>query len=422
MIITILAAGTRGDTQPYIALGVELKKLGFTVRIATFEIFEPLIKDFGLDFHLIQGDIASIASEENSKGGIQADNPLKVLLSFNKLKTYAFNIQKDIFNACQGSDALLFHPGMALGYFAAQHLKIPGLMANPFPMTPTKEYPALIFYDKVRLGEHFNWITHKIFEKIMWFASSSPVKQFWKQEFGKLPEDFSSPYPKQTTLTSPTLTSCSNFVFPKPADWPEHVYNTGFWFLDEEPYWKPPLELLDFLNNGKPPVYVGFGSIGDPNQSLQTTDLVINALKLSGQRGILATGWSGMTRLNDLPKEIFMLDSVPHAWLFPRVAAVVHHGGAGTTAAGLRAGIPGIIIPFSNDQFAWGRRVFELGVGSKPIPRKKLNAENLAHAIEFTLLDDIQENARKLGINIQNEKGASIAAQIINNCITEYKK
>ncbi len=418
MIITILAAGSRGDTQPYIALGVELQKVGYTVRFATFEIFESLIKSFGLDFHPIKGDITSIASIENSKGAIKADNPLKLLLSFNKLKSYAFEIQKDLFDACQGSDAIVYHPGMAIGYFAAQYLKIPSILATPFPMTPTKDYPALIFYDKVRLGRQFNWITHKIFEKIMWFASGSPVKQFWKQEFGRVPENFTNPIPKQNTVTSPTMTSCSNFVFPRPADWSEFVYNTGYWFLNEEPDWEPPSDLLDFLNKGKAPVYVGFGSVGDPDEAHHTTELIIKAIKLSGQRGVLATGWSGMSRIDNIPEEIFILDSAPHAWLFPRMAAVIHHGGAGTTAAGLRAGVPSIVIPVANDQFAWGRRVFELGVGSEPIARKRLTAEKLSDAILTALTDEVKENAKDLGIKIQSENGASVAAQIIMNAIT----
>ena len=419
MIITILAAGSRGDTQPYIALGVELQKVGYSVRFATFEVFEPLIKSYGLDFHPIKGDITRIASKENSKGSIKADNPFKLILSFNKLKSYAFEIQIDLFNACQGSDAILYHPGMAIGYYAGQYLKIPSILASPFPMTPTKEYPALIFYDKVRLGRQSNWVTHKIFEKIMWFASGSPVKQFWKQEFGHAPENFTNPIPKQNTITSPTLTSCSNFVFPRPRDWPEFVYNTGYWFLDEEPDWKPPSELLDFLNKGKSPIYVGFGSVGDPAQAQHTTELIIKALQLSGQRGVLATGWSGISRIDNIPEDFFILDSVPHAWLFPRMAAVVHHGGAGTTAAGLRAGVPSIVIPVANDQFAWGRRVFELGVGSEPLPMKKLTAEKLSRTILYALSDEVKDNAKDLGIKIQSENGASVAAQIIMNAIQQ---
>jgi len=133
--------------------------------------------------------------------------------------------------------------------------------------------------------------------------------------------------------------------------------------------------------------------------------------------GILATGWGGMSKIDSLPKDIFILESAPHSWLFPQMAAVVHHGGAGTTAAGLRAGVPGVVIPFSNDQFAWGRRAYELGVGSKPIPRKTLTAEKLADAIRFVLTKEIKDAAKVLGAKIQSENGALAAAKIIIDCV-----
>jgi sterol 3beta-glucosyltransferase len=196
-------------------------------------------------------------------------------------------------------------------------------------------------------------------------------------------------------------------------------YNTGYWFLNDEADWKPSSELLDFLEKGKPPVYVGFGSVGDPATASQTTALVIDALKRSGQRGILATGWNGMSKIDNIPEEVLILESAPHTWLFPRMAAVVHHGGAGTTAAGLRAGVPSIIVPYSNDQFAWGRRVYELGVGSKPVPRKNLTAEKLSDAIQFALVKEVKDAAKELGIKIQSENGAETAAKIIKNCLEQ---
>jgi len=413
MRITILTTGSRGDTQPYIALGVELKKHSHAVRLAAFQNYESFVTEHGLDFYKIRGDVSLVAASVNSDKAMQADNPLKLLLSFNKLKGYVYDLQQDFFNACKDSDIILYHPGAAVGYFAAQYFKIPSVLALPFPMSPTREYPSLIFYDMPRFGKGFNYLSHKILEQIMWFASSSPLKAFWKKEFGALPKGFASPFSKQTTKELPTIISCSEYVFPTPTDRPEHVHTTGYWFLDEEAGWSPSPELLDFLQKGSAPVYVGFGSIGNPNIAVQTTALVIEALKQSCQRGVLATGWSGMSKLETLPENIFMLESVPHAWLFPRMAAVVHHGGAGTTAAGLRAGVPTIIIPSGTDQFAWGRRVYELGVGAKPIPRKKLTSENLSAAIQFALSQEIKDKAKVLGAKIRSENGTATAAKII---------
>jgi sterol 3beta-glucosyltransferase len=417
MVITILTTGTQGDTQPYIALGMELRKAGQTVRIAAFENYETIVKRYGLEFYPIKGDVTRVASSDNVRDAMKADNPLKLFLSFNKLKSLVVDIQKDFFLACAGSDAIVYHPGAPIGYFAAQYLKIPSILASPFPMTPTREYPALIFYDSVRPGRRFNFVTHKVFEQVMWFASSSAVKQFWKKEFGRAPENFACPFGRQNSRVNPTIISCSNYVFPRPNDWPEYVNSTGYWFLDDAVDWKPSSELLDFIMRGTPPVYVGFGSIGDPSLAVKTTELVIDALKLSGQRGILATGWSGMANIDNVPEGLFILESAPHSWLFPRMAAIVHHGGAGTIAAGLKAGIPSIIIPHSNDQFAWGRRVYELGVGSKPIPRKNLTAGKLSDAIKFALATKIKEAAEDLGIKIQSENGTATAAKIILNCL-----
>ena len=417
MLITILTGGTRGDVQPYIALGLALKRTGKQVRIATFKNFEDLVRGAGLDFYPLKGDVARVASDLNMQTARQADNPLKLVLSFKQLKSYVFDMTGDFFEVSSGSDAIIYHPGATIGYFAAQYLKIPSILATPFPMTPTREYPALMFYNSIRLGRRFNHLSHKIFEKVMWSTSSGAINQFWKKKFGHTPQDFASPFGKQTTRRLPTIVSCSQYVFPKPEDWPENVHNTGYWFLDEEAGWEPSGELLDFLQKGTPPVYVGFGSLGDAARADQTTRLVIEALQNSGQRGILATGWSGLSKMDSVPEGMFILESAPHAWLFPRMAAVVHHGGAGTTAAGLRAGVPSIIVPHSNDQFAWGRRVYELGVGAKPIPRKKLSTENLSEAIKFALAKEIGQEARDLGMKIQAENGAEAAAKIVNECL-----
>ncbi|MDX1921396.1 MAG: glycosyltransferase [Candidatus Caenarcaniphilales bacterium] len=423
MLITILTTGTRGDTQPYIALGLKLKASGHTVRIAAFENFGDFIKSFGLEFYPVEGDISKFVSSKMFKDAMSADNPLKF---FKSLSNKEFNdallgVQRDLFNACEGSNLIVYHPGAPIGYFVAQKLGIPCVLASPFPMSPTKEYPSLIFYDGIRLGKLFNYLTHKVFENGFWFAIKSPLEQYWKQLHGSAPKNFSCPYDKQNTKRFPTVTSCSNYDFPGPKDWPRNVYSDGYWFLDEEKEWEPPKELTDFLQKGPPPVYIGFGSVVDIEKSEETTGIIIEALKLSKQRGVLATGWNGTAKLDKVSDDLFILESAPHSWLFPLMSAVVHHGGAGTTAAGLRAGVPSIIIPHSNDQFAWGRRVHELGVGPKAIPRKKLTAQNLSAAINEALADGVKEKAKKLGEQIRSEKGAEKAAQIIIDVLEKEK-
>jgi sterol 3beta-glucosyltransferase len=418
MLITILATGSTGDTLPYIAFGLALKKAGLVVRFATFQNYEALIKSYGLEYYPITGDVTLAASSATGQEAMQADNPLKLLISFTKLKALVQDAQKELFEACKGADLIIYHPGCAIGYFAAQEFNIPSVLATPFPMTPTNEYPSLIFYDFPELGKGFNLLSHKVFEGIMWMASASPIRDFWKKEFGHSPKNFSCPFPKQTSQRYPTIISCSDYVFPKPKDFPKHVTNSGYWFLEDEGDWMPSPELSRFLENGKPPIYIGFGSLGKSSDSLETTEMIISALKNSKQRGILATGWGGISDLKQVPEEVFILNKAPHSWLFPRMAAVVHHGGAGTTAAGLHAGVPSIIVPFSNDQFAWGKRVFELGVAAKPIPRKVLTSEKLSDTILFALSSPIQETAKNLGAQIRSENGTEAAVKIIQACFS----
>jgi sterol 3beta-glucosyltransferase len=415
MQITILATGSRGDIQPYIALGQALVKRGHAVRIATFELYASFIRENGLEVFPIRGDLRQVMNGELAQ--MQADNPLKIFLSFNKLKSYVYVLQQDFYAACQQADAVIYHPGAAIGYFAARQRGVPSILATPFPMTPTRAYPSLIFYDQPRLGGQVNWLSHKLFEQIMWMASSGPVKQFWQAEFGRAPADFGSPFARQAAPDCPTVVGCSPQVFPRPADWPEHVVETGYWFLDEEQGWTPPPGLLAFLQSGPAPVYVGFGSVGAA-QAGQTTRVVLEALRRAGQRGILASGWGGLAQAEPLPEDVYLLESAPHAWLFPRMAAVVHHGGAGTTAAGFRAGVPSAIVPFANDQFAWGRRAYELGVGARPLPRKRLSAEGLAAAIQAALSAEVKAAAQALGEKIRAEQGAELAAEVICRCLS----
>ena len=212
----------------------------------------------------------------------------------------------------------------------------------------------------------------------------------------------------------PIIGSYSPIISPKPDDWGKNIYLTGYWFLDPPANWQPPPTLMNFNNAGAPPVYIGFGSMA--NRSPQkTTQLVVDALARTGQRGILAAGWGGLDQTL-LPDTIFALDSVPHTWLFPRMAAIIHHGGAGTTAAGLRAGLPSMLVPHMGDQHFWAKRVEELGVGPQSIPRRKLTAERLANAITIATKDqDMQARAAALGERIRAEDGVGRAIEIIED-------
>jgi sterol 3beta-glucosyltransferase len=179
---------------------------------------------------------------------------------------------------------------------------------------------------------------------------------------------------------------------------------TGYWFLDR-PGWRPPDELVDFLGV-RPPVSVGFGSMNNMDPE-EITTRVLEALRRSDQMGILLTGWGGIGSA-DLPDEVFKTEGVPYDWLFDRVRAAVHHGGAGTTAASLRAGLPTVVVPFFLDQVFLGRRVTKLGAGPEPVPRKELTSDRIAAAIRRAATDpDMEKRVRLLGEKIRAENGVA---------------
>lgn len=417
MHITLLASGSRGDTQPYLALGLTLRDLGHSVRIAAHENYQNFVTSYGLDYFSIRGDVTQVINGTTAQFAANADNPLKVMISFNKLRKLAADTTEDFFAACQETDAVVYHPGQAVAYYAARQRGIPAILATPYAMTPTGDYPSILFYNGPRLGKAYNRLTYILLQQTFWMAANQTVKDFWKARFGAPPSDYGSVYSRQTSARYPTVVSGSQHVFPRPADWPEHVYQFGYWFLEEEPGWQPPADLQAFLDRGDPPVYVGFGSLGDRARAEETSRLVIQSLRMVGRRGVLAMGWNGLARPVEIQEDIFFLEAAPHSWLFPRMAAVVHHGGAGTTAAGLRAGVPAVILPFGNDQPAWARRVFELGAGARPIPRKRLTAFNLAGALQEALAPETRANAHALGEKIRAEEGAPGAARIIANTL-----
>jgi UDP:flavonoid glycosyltransferase YjiC (YdhE family) len=206
----------------------------------------------------------------------------------------------------------------------------------------------------------------------------------------------------------------SSHILPRPDDWDDNINVPGYWYLNEPEKWAPPSDLEDFINAGQPPLYFGFGSM-IYRDSEKITSILIEALKMTGQRAVLSSGWSCLGNVN-MPEYVHRIDSVPHSWLFPKMSAVIHHGGSGTTAASLRAGVPALIVPFLGDQFFWGNCVYQLGAGPKPLYKQRLTAENLAERINIMISDD---SMRKKTVEIRNklimEDGVGKTVEIIRN-------
>lgn len=402
MKICILTIGTRGDVQPYIALGLGLKAAGHEVTISTLDEFKSLVHQYGLFHDSLRGDFLKVAqSTIGEKGG----NQLKRIRQYIEM---AKDTLVDEWASAQKAEVLIYSPAAIGGYHVAEKLEIPTFAAFPTPLySPTREFPNP-FLPFRNLGP-FNKLSHQLFAKLGPAMYRGPIDQFRKDVLA-LP-----PAKGENRLRGKPITKLyaySEVVVPTPADWDETSVVTGYWFLDAPANWQPDPELVKFLQEGSPPVYIGFGSmfIGDGKQK---TEIAVEALRLAGQRGILATGWGGLTA-DHTSKDVFVLDAIPHDWLFPKVAAIVHHGGAGTTGAVIRAGKPQIICPFVGDQFFWGQRMADLGVSPSPIPQTKLTAERLADAIKYAVSDtNIRQRALSLGETVRAENGIERAVNYI---------
>jgi UDP:flavonoid glycosyltransferase YjiC (YdhE family) len=413
--ITILTIGSKGDFNPACALAQGLGKAGFQVRIATNKNFKDLVTARGIDFAPIEGDYKELLSSEVGYQLLEGEANVKLVTD----ELFQQNLI-DAWKACQGSDAIIFFPLVTWGYHIAEKLNVPCFLASYVPVSPTGQFPLLQFanINHNHLKAPLNYFSYLLIEFLMWQGRRKIINQFRQKTLGLsalpfLGARFRSNPPKQLSPL-PILYGFSSAVIPRPVDWGVHLHVTGYWFLDETDNYQPPQELANFINSGSTPIFIGFGSMTarDPNR---LTNIILEGLRLTKQRAILLSGWAGLGQIN-LPDSVFVIDYVPFGWLFPRMKAIVHHGGSGTTAFGLRAGVPSVIVPFFADQPAWGQRLANLGVSPPPIPFKELSAEKLAAAIEMAISDEqMHKRAEDLGAKIQSEDGVNQAVDVIRH-------
>lgn len=418
MKILIASYGSRGDVQPYIALGKGLQKAGHQVMIATSNRFQAFIEEHGLNYGYMNDDLLSLIDTDQGKDLLEkTDNLFKVIWrTLSTLKQFG-PMQQSLFDESWQAakqfkpDVIVFHPKSYGCLHFAEKLSVPVALGLLVPMiVPTAEYPNIGF-PKLKLGKRYNLMTYHLVNRLMKLSMGKSVKA-WRAA-NDLPalRRFEILHTAEGKKI-PVLHGISRHIVPEPADWPETSTMTGFWFLDRKDDWTPSPELEAFLQAGAPPVYVGFGSMAGRDPERLTT-IVIEALQQAGVRGIIATGWGGMQSMT-LPKTLFQIDQAPHDWLFPKMSAVVHHGGAGTTAAVLRAGKPSVIVPFFGDQPFWGAHVYAQGLGSLPIPQKKLTSEQLAASIQRVISSpDILKKSAEIGELIRQEDGVGTAVTII---------
>jgi sterol 3beta-glucosyltransferase len=417
MRVTIFAAGSQGDIQPCLVLGKGLQQAGFQALLAAPQNFADFVQAHGLPFHPLRGDVQQIMAGETGRKFMETGgaNPLRSIPAMRNLVGGGWiQMAEDALQACADADALITLAVFApFGKTIAEIRGIPLINVEPTPVLPSGDFPAA--------GWPIQWYVGRLFYRFCGFAMLTVIWQWYRpfvnefrSRFGLRPlksADF------HRVLTSTLLLGAySPTVIPRPKDWPETMHITGYWFPGIPTGWRPSPELEAFLEAGEAPVYVGFGSMVG-NRPEHFARLVLQALAESGRRGVLATGWGGMDVIK-ASANVFVIAAAPHGWLFPRMAAVVHHGGAGTTAEGLRGGKPSVIVPFSFDQLFWGKRVQELGAGPQPLRARQLTASKLAEAIQAATTDPrIKQQAENIGKAIRSEDGVSNAVKIIQQVL-----
>jgi len=379
--ITCLTIGSRGDVQPYIALCKGLLADGHKPRIATHVEFKDWVEGHGIEFAPVAGDPAELM-RICVEYGMFTYSFLREASS--KFRGWLDGLLSSSWEACQGSDLLIESPSAMGGIHIAEALRIPYFRAFTMPWTRTRAYPHAFAVPDHKMGGAYNYITYVMFDNIFWKSIAGQVNRWRKKDLGLQPTSLEKLQPNKV----PFLYNFSPSVVIPPLDYSDWIRVTGYWFLDETAQYKAPKELTDFIqkarDDGKKLVYIGFGSIVVANSAALTKTVVDSVMK-AGVRCILSKGWSDRLEKKDaneievpLPADIFPVKQVPHDWLFTQIDAAVHHGGAGTTGASLRAGLPTIIKPFFGDQFFSGARVEDLGVG---IVVKKVNVSSLARAL-----------------------------------------
>ena len=419
MKITVNTFGTRGDIQPYIALSLGLQQAGHSGRILTHQIFEDFVREHGLDIYPLQLDprqvLVNQALSELGNSTVRINRWME-----ENFKPALRDIFLSTLNANQDAD-LILNSGLSFaGWHVAEKLNIPAIATYLWPITPSRHYPVAsgrIPPEWLPFRGSINYLSTKLSNQLFFNLLLTSVNQCRKDILSLHPLTRKDYWPLDSPDSSvPLIYGYSQAVLPKPPDWVGSQHISGYWFLDTANDYQPERTLLDFLADDLPPVYIGFGSMVDHKRE-EVTQVVIHALKETNQRGILLGGWSALGS-GDLPNFVLRVDATPHDWLFPKMAAVVHHGGAGTTAAGLRSGVPSVIVPSFGDQFFWGWRVHELGVGPKPIPRNKLTVGGLANAIEQAIHNaDIKTKASIIGQQIRSEKGVETAVSMIESFV-----
>jgi UDP:flavonoid glycosyltransferase YjiC (YdhE family) len=397
-----------------VPLGQGLHSAGHRVRIATFKEFAPLILNAGLDFYPLQGDARELLNTAVNSGLLSGrSNPLSFMRGIKRsYSSLAATLADDLSDQVLHDSELILNqlPAYLFGGDLAEFLGVPWAIVSVIPLTRTRYRPLIGFPSAFSFVPGYNAITYRLGEQMAWGIFRQTVNR-WRSDVLGLPAksyfgDFEGIFRQKV----PVLNGFSSHVVPRPPDWGEQIHVTGWWH-PTDPSWEPSKRLRQFIEDGDRPIFIGFGSV-PVSDSERVTSTIVEAVRLVGRKAILHAGWAGLG--DALPDEILPIKYAPYDWLFPRMAAVVHHGGSGTSGFAFKSGVPSLTIPFGFDQYYWGERATALGVGPQYLPFRKLDSAVLAERIQIAISDDeMALQARKLSRKLGAENGVAKAVEII---------
>jgi sterol 3beta-glucosyltransferase len=414
MRVLIVAVGSRGDVAPCAGLGTALRDAGHSVVIAGYEEHSGLVLGCGLEFQALPGDPRLLEAAGWQRGGT---GPLGAARLVRLIGDHLREVHQGIITAArQGAEVLLLQGISAIGgYHIAQGLGLPSMGLGLQPVNPTGDFPPSIVTAR-SLGRWGNRAAGSALIALGAPMLAGPVREL-RAELG-LPRlgTRAAIFGDQDRARWPGFHGYSPAVLPRPADWRPGLEVVGYWWPPRPAGWSPPQDLHIFINKGPPPVFVGFGSM-TPGDAERAGELAAEAGRRAGVRMVIQAGAAGLAEAGPSSPDVIGIGDVPHDWLFPQMAAVVHHAGAGTAGAGLRAGVPAVTVPMLGDQPFWAARLARLGVGPRPIPYRRLSARRLAAAISDAVSrPSYRDRARVMAGRLAGEDGAAPVISALARC------
>ena len=411
--ILILTFGSRGDVQPFAALGAALTARGHDVTLSTGQGFDDLIAAQGLTPAPLSIDMQAMVDSPEVKAALTSPRGwLKAFRSSQALMQRQLDEMWVVARQVAPRIIVYNTKAFAAPWFARKlgAVAVPAFLQPAF--VPTGAFPNPIV-PLPNLGSLGNRLSGRAMTALMRLGYRAILKK-WLPRHPEVParpglDPLRGYHPGPHAV--PRLHAHSRHIVPKPGDWGADEHVTGYWFLPPTVDWEPPAELASFLGSGPPPVYVGFGSMPSVDGE-RTASVVLAALRQTKTRAVVARGWGALSGVA-AGDDIHVIGGAPHDWLFPRCRAVVHHGGAGTTHEGLRWGRPTLVCPVFGDQPFWGRAIARLGVGPAPLPLKRLDVDGLSAALRDLQSPTFREKAQALSESLRSEAGAEAAAELI---------